>query len=225
MPIFRSLVLAALVAGLFYGGWYARTEIGLELSQESITSLVAGLGWRAWLVFLLLVVFRSFLLLPSIVVLSAGGIAFGTGMGTLLNAIGLLLSALLWYGAARGAGRPWISEWLGTRTEDFQRRADAAGPLLVGVATAHPAGPATPFHLGCGLAGTPLIPFVLAVALGAPVRASALAFFGSTLLDFGTPRFYAATAVILVLGLLPLAHRGIRERIFGAFRPTPSLAD
>lgn len=224
MPVFRTLVLVALVAGLFYAGWYARSELGLEFSQESIAELVAGLGWRAWLVFLALVVFRSFLLLPSMVVLSAGGVVFGAALGSALNAVGILLSAILWYATARGAGRQWLTEWLGTRAQDFQRRAEVAGPFLVGVSTAHPTGPLTPFHLGSGLAGVPVAAFLLAVAIGAPVRAGTLAFFGSTLTDFGTPRFFVASAIVLLLGLLPLAHRRTRERIFGAFRsPDPDV--
>jgi uncharacterized membrane protein YdjX (TVP38/TMEM64 family) len=218
---FRAFLVLALVAGLFYAGYHARGELGLELSQESVASFVAGMGWRAWLIFLALVVFRTFLGLPSFVVLSAGGVVFGALLGSVINAAGIVISALLWYAAARGGLRGFISEWLGTRTADFQRRAEGAGPFLVGISTAHPAGPLTPFHLGSGLAAIPVLPFLLAVLLGAPVRAFTLAFFGSTLLDFGTPRFYVATALVLVLGLLPLAHRGIRERIFGAFRPAP----
>jgi uncharacterized membrane protein YdjX (TVP38/TMEM64 family) len=219
VPLVRTLILIGIVAGLFGAGYYARTELGLEFSQESVSSLVAGLGWRAWLLYLALVVFRTFLGLPSMIVLSAGGIAFGAARGAVLGSLGIVISALLWYVTARGAGRQWLEEWLGPRADDFQRRAQAAGPLLVGVSTAHPAGPLTPFHLGSGLAAIPIVPFTIAVVLGAPVRATSLAFFGSSLLEFGTPRFYTATALVLILGLLPLVHPGIRERIFGAFRP------
>lgn len=225
MPRARSLILIAIVAALFWAGTYARTELGLEFSQESVTAVVAGLGWRAWALFLALVVFRTFLGLPSMIVLSAGGIAFGAGLGAVLGCVGILISAILWYATARGAGRQWLEDWLGPRALDFQRRAQAAGPLLVGISTAHPAGPLTPFHLGSGLAAIPILPFMVAVLVGAPIRASTLAFFGSSLLEFGTPRFYIATLLVLALGLLPLVHPGIRERIFGAFRPLPTPTD
>ncbi len=225
MPSARSLILIAIVAALFWAGSYARTELGLEFSQESVTAIVAGLGWRAWALFLALVVFRTFLGLPSMIVLSAGGIAFGAGLGAVLGCVGILISAILWYATARSAGRQWLEDWLGPRALDFQRRAQAAGPLLVGISTAHPAGPLTPFHLGSGLAAIPAVPFMLAVLVGAPIRASTLAFFGSSLLEFGTPRFYIATLLVLALGLLPLVHPGIRERIFGAFRPLPTPTD
>jgi uncharacterized membrane protein YdjX (TVP38/TMEM64 family) len=220
--IFQIILVVAILGARFWGGWYARVQLGLEISQESVVSVVAGLGWRAWLVYLGIVIFRTFLLLPSMVVLLAGGVLFGSVLGALLGATGIIVSALCWYLSARFLGRDFIREWLGTRAADFQRRAEAAGPFVVGISTAHPAGPLTPFHLGSGLAAIPLVGFLVAVVVGAPIRATALAFFGSTLVDFGTPRFYAATAIVLVLGLAPLAHRGLRERIFGSLRAAPS---
>lgn len=224
MRIVQVVLVLAIIGALFWVGIEARGRLGLELSTDSVAKVVAGLGWRAWLVYLVIVVFRTFLGLPSMIVLLAGGVAFGPGLGALLGATGIMISAFLWYISARWMGRDFIHDWLGTRAADFQRRAEAAGPFVVGISTAHPAGPLTPFHLGSGLAALPFVPFSVAVILGSPVRAVALAFFGSTLLEFGTPRFYLATIIVLVLGLLPLAHPGIRQRIFGAFRPADPLA-
>jgi uncharacterized membrane protein YdjX (TVP38/TMEM64 family) len=221
----RAILLLALVGGLFWAGYHARVELGLEFSQDSVARVVAGLGFWAWGLYLGIVIFRTFLGLPSAVVLSAGGLAFGAGPGALLGGIGIAISAVLWYVAARAAGRPWFEQRLGPRARELQRRAEAAGPFIVGISTAHPVGPLTPFHLGSGLAAIPIVPFLVAVALGSPVRSSTLAFFGSSLLEFGTPRFYGATLLVLVLGLLPLAHRGLRERIFGAFRPMREEAE
>ena len=222
MTAVRAISILAVLGLLFWAGAYAREQLGLEFSQDSIAAVVSGLGFWAWGLYLLIVVFRTFLGLPSAIVLSAGGLVFGAVIGSALGAIGIVVSAMLWYVGARGAGRQWIEDRLGTRAKDFQRRAEAAGPFLVGVSTAHPIGPLTPFHLGSGLAAVPLLPFLIAVVVASPVRASTLSFFGSSLLEFGTPRFYTATAIVLALALVPLAHRGIRERIFGAFRPMSS---
>lgn len=221
MRIVQVLLSLGVLGALFWLGSHARNELGLELSAESVAGVVAGLGWRAWLVYLVIVVFRSFLVLPSMVVLLAGGVAFGPWLGAMLGATGITISAFLWYVSARWLGRDFIHDWLGTRAADFQRRAEAAGPFVVGVSTAHPAGPLTPFHLGSGLAALPLFGFSIAVIAGAPVRSLTLAFFGSSLLELGSPRFYAATVLVLVFALLPLAHPIVRERIFGAFRREP----
>lgn len=219
----RPLLLVVLLAVLFGGGWYARTELGLEFSRESLERLVGGLGWKAGAVFVSLVTFRQFLGLPSAVVLSAGGVAFGALLGTGLGGVGILLSAIFGYAVARGAGREFVRRRLGARADDFQRRADAAGPFVAGLATAHPAGPMTVFHWGSGLASVPVLPFVIGVALAAPFRASLYSFFGSTLFEPGTPRFWVASFALVAVTLLPLAHSPTRRRLLSAFRQ-PSTA-
>ena len=215
----RAIAILVGVGLLFWAGAYARGQLGLEFSQDSIVGVVTGLGAWAWGLYLLIVIFRTFLGLPSAIVLSAGGLVFGLAIGSALGALGIVISAILWYVGARTVGRQWIENRLGARATDFRRRAEAAGPFLVGVSTAHPVGPLTPFHLGSGLAAIPVLPFLLAVVVASPVRASTLSFFGASLLEFGTPRFYTASALVVALALVPLAHRGTRERIFGAFRP------
>ena len=212
------LLLVALIAGLFAAGYVARDELGIEFSRESVESLVSGLGWKAPAIFVGLVSFRQFLGLPSMLILSAGGAVFGAGAGTALGALGILISASFGYTVARGAGRDWLRGRLGARADDFQRRAGAAGPFVVGVVTAHPAGPMTPFHWGAGFASVPVIPFLVGVAMGSPVRAFLYSFFGSTLFEPGTQRFLVASVALVAVALLLLAHRGTRRRLLGAVR-------
>lgn len=221
----KPLILLALVALLFAAGVAARNELGLEFSRESIERLVVGLGWKASLLYVCMVMFRQFLGLPSAVVLLAGGAVFGAVMGTLLGAVGIVLSAAFGYAVARGAGRELLRRRLGARADDFQRRADAAGPFVAGVATAHPAGPMTVFHWGSGLASVPVFPFLLGIAIGAPIRASLYSFFGSSLFEPGSPRFYVSSFVLVAVVLLPLAHSTTRQRLLSAFRATPGEED
>lgn len=213
MRRYLPVLLIAFTAGLFLAGYLVRSNLGIEFTQESIRHLVEGLGWKAGAIFVGLVTFRQFLFLPSMVVLPVGGIVFGAELGTLLGATGILASAVLKYGIARSLGREWFRPYFGAAVDAFQQRASAAGPLVVGLATAHPAGPMSPVFWGAGFASLPVIPFVLTVAIAAPIRAFALSFFGSTLLDPGTPRFWFATVVLAVVALLPLAFPGVRERL------------
>ncbi len=207
------LALVVLTAGLFLGGLLLRGYLGIEFSQQSLHDLVAGLGWKAIAVYLGLVTFRNFLLLPSALVLSVGGIVFGARLGTLLGAAGIFASALVSYGIARSFGREWFRPYFGAAVDAFHERASAAGPLVVALATAHPAGPMSAVFWGAGFASLRVLPFVLAVAIAAPIRSFALSFFGSTLLDPGTPRFWVATAVLAAVALAPFAHPGVRERL------------
>lgn len=212
------LLFAGLVAALVLGGRAVRASLGIELDAGSIQGVVAALGWKGPAIFVGLVTFRQFLLLPSALVLPAGGVVFGALEGTLLGSLGIVLSAGIKYGLARALGRDWLRARFGAAVDAFERHAAAAGPLVVGVATAHPIGPMSPIYWGAGFAAVPVLGFLLAVVLAAPVRAFTYAFFGSTLLDPGTPRFWIATFVLLAVALLPLAHAGFRARLRGLAR-------
>ncbi|HSJ97489.1 MAG TPA: VTT domain-containing protein [Myxococcota bacterium] len=213
MRRFAPLVFLALIAALVLGGRAVRASLGIEFDAGSIQGVVAALGWKGPAIFVGLVTFRQFLFLPSAVVLPAGGVVFGALEGTLLGALGILLSAALKYGLARALGREWLQARFGAAVAAFERHAEAAGPLVVGVVTAHPIGPMAPIFWAAGFAAVPVAGFLIAVALGAPVRAFAYSFFGSTLLDPGTARFWIATVVLVAVALLPLAHRGFRARL------------
>ena len=213
MRRYVPFLVAAFTAGLFVAGYLVRSHLDIEFTQESIRTLVEGLGWKAGAIFVGLVTFRQFLFLPSVVVLPVGGIVFGAELGTLLGATGILASALFSYGLARSLGREWFRPYFGAAVDAFHRRASAAGPLVVGLATAHPAGPMSAAFWGAGFASLRAIPFVLAVVTGAPIRAFALSFFGSTLLAPGTPRFWLATGVLAAVALAPLAHPRVRAHL------------
>lgn len=210
------IALVAVIAALFLGGQVVRASLGIELSAESLRELVLGLGWKAAAVFVGLVTFRQFLFLPSAVVLPVGGLVFGMELGTALGALGILASAALKYSIARGLGREWLRPYFGAAVDAFEKHAAAAGPLLVGLVTAHPMGPMTPVFWGAGFAAVPAVTFLLTVAVTAPIRAFAYSFFGSTLLEPGTPRFWIASFLLAAAALAPLAHPGIRARLMSA---------
>ena len=208
------LTLVAFVVGAFLVGRMLRAEMDIELSAESIHAYVLGLGLKAPLIFVGLVSFRQYLLLPSMIVLTAGGLVFGAAVGTVLGAAGILISALLQFWIARVLGREWVRPRLGETFRLFEKRVEASGPMLVALTTAHPMGPMSPFHWGAGLSTVAFLPFLVAVLLAGPVRAGAYSFFGANLLDAGSTRFWLAAALLLAVALLPLLHPDIRRRIF-----------
>lgn len=215
------LALLALVLALMGGGRAVRANLGIELDPASIQTAVAALGWKGPALFVGLVTFRQFLFLPSALVLPAGGVVFGAAAGTALGALGILLSAVLKYGLARLLGRDWLQARFGAAVSAFERHAGALGPLVVGLGTAHPLGPMAAIFWAAGFAAVPVLGYLLAVALAAPVRAFAFSFFGSTLLDPGTARFWVATLLLVAAALLPLAHRGLRARLWAVAQQRP----
>ena len=163
--------------------------------------------------FVALVTFRHFLLLPSALVLSAGGVCFGVTHGALLGATGVALSGLGQFAIVRGVRPEYVLSRLGRPMRRFSEIIERAGGWIVALATAHPASPMTAFHWGAGLTTMPVLVFAIALSLGAVIRSFAYAFFGSTLLDPGSPRFYVAGVVLITASLLPLAHPGLRRRL------------
>jgi uncharacterized membrane protein YdjX (TVP38/TMEM64 family) len=184
---------------------------------------VLGLGLKAPLIFVGLVTFRQFFFLPSGVVLTAGGLLFGAVLGSLLGGIGIVLSALLLFLLARGMGGEWVRQRLRGRFRSFDRRARTAGPVLVGLMTGHPMGVMTPFHLAAGISGISWLAFLLVVLVAGPIRAATYAYLGANLLDLGSPGFWIASAVLVALALLPLAHPKVRREGLGlASRLSPA---
>jgi uncharacterized membrane protein YdjX (TVP38/TMEM64 family) len=196
-------------------GSQLRRALGIELSTESIRSWVASHGWKGPAVYVGLVTFRPFLFLPSWVILSAAGLVFGAGMGALLGGLGITLSGLLTFGISRSVAGAWLLPRLGPELQRVLARVERAGAWLVGLGTAHPTVPLTVFHCAGGLSTLSIFAFAAAVIPGGLFRAGSFAVFGATLADPGAPSFFLASGFLLLVGLLPLAHRGLRQRLFG----------
>jgi len=211
-------VVVGTVAGLFLAGSYVRAEIGLEFSIEGLTSVrewVEGLGWLGATAYVGLVSFRTFLLLPSYLVLLLGGLAFGATFGALWGALGLFLSSMLQFGLARLLGDEWVRPRLGERARSLEERVRRAGPGIVWAMIAHPAGPLTPTNVAAGLASMPTWEFALAIGLGAPLRAGAWALLGTSILSWGIATSALLTVALGVILLVPLAIPSVRHFVLG----------
>jgi uncharacterized membrane protein YdjX (TVP38/TMEM64 family) len=210
----RRILLWLILAGLallLLAGREFRASAGIEISPESVREYVRALGPIAPIVFLGMVTFRSVLLLPSAVVLTAGGLAFGAPLGALFGGIGLVASALWCFGLARVMGREWVQSRIPQRLRPLEERAESIGPPLIGLATAHPMGVMTPLYFAAGLSRIRFAPFLAVCALAGPFRAALYASLGAQLTDLGSPRFWAATAVLVAAAVLPLAHPRVRR--------------
>ncbi len=205
------VVLVAATLLLLGIGQGFRASAGIELSPESLRSYVQEVGPIAPVVFLGMVTFRSVLLLPSAVVLTAGGLLFGAPLGALIGGLGLVASALWCFAVARWMGRDWVQSRIPSRLRPLEERAESIGPPLIGLATAHPMGVMTPLYFAAGLSRIRVAPFVAACALAGPFRAGLYAWFGSQLLDPGSPRFWVATGALVAAAVLPLAHPRVRH--------------
>lgn len=192
-------------------GQQLRVSAGIGLSPESLRAWVAQIGPLAPLVFFGMVTFRSLLLLPSAVLLTAGGLLFGAPVGALVGGLGIVASALWCFAAARVMGREWVQSHIPAQLRPLEERAETLGPPLIGLATAHPMGVMTPLYLAAGLSRIRFAPFLAVCALAGPFRAGLYAWLGSQLVDFGSSRFWAATLLLVAVAVLPLAHPRVRR--------------
>lgn len=218
------LTLAAVVAALG-AAQLLRSRLGIEWSAESIQQTVRGFGLWAEVGFVVLVVFRQLLALPSVLVLTSAGLLFGAGPGMLLGGLGMALNACLLFATARLMGRDWVLQRIHARWPDFEARAQAAGPPFIALMTGHPMGLQTPFHFAAGITGISWGAFLAVVPPAALFRAACYSLLGAYLLDPGSAGFWLATGLLAAVALLPLAHPRVRQRLLaGARAPAPVAA-
>ena len=209
----RPAIGLVVIAAVFVTARRLQDELGLEWSAESIQSTVRDLGALAPIGFLALVSGRQLFALPSVLVLTSAGLLFGAPLGALLGGVGLTLNGLVIFALARFAGRDWLLPRLEARYPDIEERTRTVGPWVIALMTGHPMGVITPVHFAAGVTRIPVIVFVAAALPAALFRAGCYAFLGANLLEPGSPRFWIATAVLLGVSLLPLAHPGLRARL------------
>lgn len=188
-----------------------RGRVGPDLSPELLRAWVETLTWRGPFIFFGLVVFRQFLFLPSWLILPVGGLCFGALGGTVLGSAGIVVSAVMKFTVARVVGQEWVRTQLGPRGAAVERRVQALGPFAVALATAHPVGPMAAVHWASGLSSIPLTAFLIAVAIGGPLRAAAYSLLGASLIHTQSELVYVASAALIGLFLLPLAHPDVRR--------------
>jgi uncharacterized membrane protein YdjX (TVP38/TMEM64 family) len=213
------VLIVLLVGGAFAVGSEVRGRLPFSFSLEGLAEVrewVLGFGWRGPAVFVALVTFRSFLLLPSYLVLALGGLVFGAAAGTLWGAIGLAASSHMQYFAARVLGDDWVRPHLGARHAKLEDRIRRLGPAPVFALTAHPAGVLTPLNITAGLVGLAVWEFALAIFLAVPIRAGVYSVLGTSVLEWGLELSIVAGLGLLLVVLAPLLIPSVRHWVLGA---------
>jgi uncharacterized membrane protein YdjX (TVP38/TMEM64 family) len=205
----RLGILAVLLAAVALGIG-AHRVLDISWSVASLRALVARMGLWGPAGFVLLIGLRTPLLLPSQLVLTAAGLCFGTVQGTVVGALGLLLSASLAFGLARGLGADAVRARVPARLHRVLDGAGSrAGAGLLALGTGYPFGPTTAYHAAAALAGIRYRVFLVAVGMGSAVRAWTFAYFGSSLAEAHWTGVAIATGLIAG-AFLPLLHPPVR---------------
>lgn len=218
MSSVASARILVLVVTFVIGGQWLRTELGLHPSVDAVRAWADGLGWQAPAAFLGLVVVRQVILLPAVVLLTAGGFIFGGLLGTMLGGTGLIVSGFANFALARRLGDVMVpGEWR-PRLRRLTARGSAPVMMFAGLATMHPVGPLLAAHWTAGCSTIATSTFLLVIVPASYARAAALATFGSTLTEWGSPASLALAAALVAVVVVPLAIPSVRRRLF----PAPS---
>lgn len=213
-----SLVLG--IALLALVAWALRSRLGLGVEPESWRDLVEEMGFWAPAGFVAMITFRALLLLPSQLLLMGAGLVFGATAGTLYGALGMTLSGVLYFGAARWAGREFVVSRVPERMRPaFDAAGTRMGAAFLAVGTGYPFGPLTAYHTGAGLTGMSFVTFLAAVGAGSLVRAATYAFFGSRLLDGSLGAIALGAGVLALAFVAPLCVPRSRRWLLGAIAP------
>ena len=211
-----SLLAALVIIGAL--GFAARSVLGVELDAASIQARVQSFGWWGPLVFVVMLMFRHFLMLPSTVLLTVGGLCFGTLWGGLLGGIGMTISGVVIFGLLRNVKTGRFTRWAEAGGSAVGRAIERGAPAAIALATAIPPTPFTAFHCAAAFTGMHFPTFLLSSGLGAFVRAFGLAYFGAGLLEDPT-RLVSGVAVLAVLIVGPLLVPGVRRKLLPPSEP------
>lgn len=178
-------ILGSLLA-LIVGGSVARNFLGIELDATSVRDMVLDTGYWGPLIFILAITFRFLIFVPSIILLTAGGLCFGAVGGTIFGAIGLTLAGLVKYAIVRWAGADALRAQVPPNYRgilDLVRSRTGAG--FVALISSYPMGPIGAVQMAAAVSGMYLFTFLIAVGIGSVARSAVFSIFGSRLVEGG----------------------------------------
>jgi uncharacterized membrane protein YdjX (TVP38/TMEM64 family) len=201
------------LALLIVAGQWLRSHLGLA-SVDAVRASVDALGWHAPAAFVALVSLRQLVLVPSVVLLTAGGVVFGGTLGTLLGGTGIVLSGVINFVLARRYGGALLPPWVRQHVARVTARGQTPIVVFTALATVHPVGPLVAAQWTAGCSTIAASTFLLVIVPASYARAAALATFGSTLGELGSPASVLLAGALLAAAVVPLCFPAVRRRLF-----------
>ena len=198
----RLIAIVALPAAIGLAFW-VRSQVEFSSDPQAwpqvLRTWIAELGWLAPAGFMMVASLRPFLLMPSWVIMSVGGLLFGVTGGVLIGTVGFTLGAVLMFSLCRALGRDVVARYAG---DGRMGRIDAylteRGPVWMGAWTGLPVTPLTPVHAAAGLSGMPFLGFSVAVAIGFLPRTALYSYFGDSIAQGDRSQITIAAGLLLV---------------------------
>ena len=186
------------IFGFLFG--YLTLRKGIHLTPESFKNYVVSMGALGPLLYVGIFIIRPLFLIPSIALFVAGGLAFGPVIGPLYASFGAAIGGTLGFWIARIMGHDYVMSRLKLGSQVIENTKFSFS--VVFLLSLLPIMPVTVINYGAGLSRMNFRSYIIAHVLGLTPRAFAYGFFGSTLLEIGSPKFRASILVILILGIV-----------------------
>lgn len=207
----KRFVVFVLLIILGFATSYLTLRRGMELNPESFRDLILSLGITGPIAYTALFFARPFFLIPSIALFIAGGLAFGPIWGPVYASVGAAVGGSLAFFWARKMGHDYVvgKLKLGAGVIENTRFRFSVVFLLSLI----PVMPVTVINYGSGLSHMTFRSYILAHVLGLTPRAFAYGFFGSALMEIGSPKFRVALIGLFVLTAVTIFFRLRAKRL------------
>ncbi len=198
------------------GTSYAFMRTGMKLTPESFRDYVLSLGLLGPVIYIVIFIVRPLFLIPSIALFIGGGLAFGPVWGPLYASVGAAMGGTVGFWVARKMGHDFVMSKLKLGSGMIENTRFSFS--VVCILSLIPVMPVTVINYGAGLSRMPFKNYILAHVLGMTPRAFAYGFFGSTLLEIGSPQFRASLLFLVLMALVTVYFR-LRSRKTNSLAP------
>lgn len=193
------LLLLAVCVGLSF-----HPTVRSHLDPDGLRRWVRQAGSVGLGVYVIALIVGEILWMPRMVLITAGGLLFPPLWAGLLSVAADMIAGAMFYALAAGMGRPFVRSLL-ARSPKLARAvelvSDNHGVAAVALLRICPVAHYTAFSYACGLTDVKLRPYLAGTFLGVLPGAMLYPFFGSAVLNPGSPVFWlAATSLIVFLG-------------------------
>ena len=205
---FIFLILLGLITS------YLTIRAGVRLTPENFKDFVVSLGIAGPIIYISVFIIRPLFLIPSIALFVGGGLAFGPIWGPLYASVGAAMGGTVGFWIARKLGHDFVKSKLKFGADVIENT--KFNFSVVWLLSLIPVMPVTVINYGAGLSPMKFKNYIVAHVLGLTPRAFAYGFFGSTLLEVGSPRFRWAMLILILLAGITVFYRLRKGKFFSS---------
>lgn len=184
---------------------YLAVRRQIQLTPEQFKHFVLSLGSLGPLLYMAVFIVRPLLLIPSIALFIAGGLAFGPIFGPLYASVGATLGGTVGFWVARVMGHEYVMNKLKLESNTIGKYRFSFS--IVFMLSLLPIMPVTVINYGAGLSNMRFKNYLAAHFLGITPRAIAFGFLGDTLLEADSRRFFIGLLILLLTGVISVYGR------------------